>query len=341
MKTLQPIKNSYGNLMAELNLKTSWRLESLLFKLEILDHKTRERAGVITPLGSPVPVLLQLDAAAEALESQNTSYGVIQSLYNYWKAKRDRWQKPILRRLQPPPPVNDTNPYNVFRPREKAHRHHTRRMQRRENNLQSFEKLCQVRRNFNQAKALLEALIKREEKKREVMECEVNLQRIQIKYRHQSQLFEDGLALSGFPSFSHRKESSEDYSKNFPNGYTPNRNAVVRKSHGADSMQMIGRTKREPRRPLLRGCFQRVDPHEPVLLFAKPIDQEKLAAAGIKKPSEPPNVNGETIPRYRLQGRIGRGGRIIFDRLNPISRNPVIDEMSLLPAPCPQHPPPG
>jgi len=30
--------------------------------------------------------------------------------------------------LQPPPPVNDTNPYNVFRPREKAHRLHTRRV---------------------------------------------------------------------------------------------------------------------------------------------------------------------------------------------------------------------
>ena len=30
--------------------------------------------------------------------------------------------------LQPPPPVNDTNPFNVFRPREKIHRPHTRRV---------------------------------------------------------------------------------------------------------------------------------------------------------------------------------------------------------------------
>lgn len=42
------------------------RFESLLFKLEVLDHKARERAGVITPtLGSPIHVLLQLDAAIE------------------------------------------------------------------------------------------------------------------------------------------------------------------------------------------------------------------------------------------------------------------------------------
>lgn len=82
---------------------------------------------------------------------------------HFWQ--RERWQKPILRRLQvslitwlrayivtayiclqiilffimiswfsstffvqPPPPVNDTNPYNVFRPREKTHRLHTRRV---------------------------------------------------------------------------------------------------------------------------------------------------------------------------------------------------------------------
>jgi len=42
------------------------RFESLLFKLEVLDHKARERAGLITPtLGSPIPVQLRLDTAIE------------------------------------------------------------------------------------------------------------------------------------------------------------------------------------------------------------------------------------------------------------------------------------
>ncbi|PPD76283.1 hypothetical protein GOBAR_DD26785 [Gossypium barbadense] len=217
------------------------KLESLLFKLEVLDHKARERAGVITPtLVSPIPVLLTMDAAIEvnigfdhadalqvdALQSQSIKYGVFQAVYNYWKEKRERWQKPILRRLQPPPPVNDNNPYNVFRPREKAHRLHTRRMQRRENNVQSFEKLRQVRRNLDQAKTLLEALIKvlilsqfqaywlliksyREEKKRDVLECEVSLQRIQMKYKHETELLED-ITLPGFPPISSKFASSED-----------------------------------------------------------------------------------------------------------------------------------
>lgn len=44
------------------------RLESIIFKLEVLDHKARERAGVITPtLASPIPVLLQHDVASEVM----------------------------------------------------------------------------------------------------------------------------------------------------------------------------------------------------------------------------------------------------------------------------------
>nr|CAB3456716.1 unnamed protein product [Digitaria exilis] len=148
---LEDFNNERKNLNPE-------KLEVLLFKLEILDHKARERAGAITPTFiGPVPVLLQLDTAMEALQYLSVRHAVFQAVYNYWKQKRERWQKPILRRLQ---------------------------MQRRENNIQSFEKLRLVRRNLEQAKSLMDALIKREETKREAMECQVNLQRIQMKYKH-------------------------------------------------------------------------------------------------------------------------------------------------------------
>ncbi|KAL4205524.1 hypothetical protein AMTRI_Chr01g115030 [Amborella trichopoda] len=323
------------------------RFENLLFKLEVLDHKTRERAGIITPnLGSPVPVLVQLDVAAEALQSQNIRHVIFQSVYNYWKAKRERWQRPILRHLQPPPPVNDTNPYNVFRPREKAHRLHTRRMQRRENNVQSFEKLRQIRRNLDQAKTVLEALIKREEKKREVMKCEVNFQRTQMKYKHETRLFENGLALSGFPSFSQRSASNDDYfidSKDLTNGYTHNRFGLGTKPPITDSMLM----KREPRRrPPPQGFFKKEkcgmqDPLEPLLLFTKPVDPERLAAAGIRKPPDPPINKALAARPYRLRARIGRGGRIIFDRLNPSACTTFSDENSVLPAPSDQPLPLG
>uniref|UniRef100_A0A1J3K7X5 Enhancer of polycomb-like protein n=1 Tax=Noccaea caerulescens TaxID=107243 RepID=A0A1J3K7X5_NOCCA len=289
-------------------------LESIIFKLEVLDHKARERAGVITPtLGSPVQVLLQLDAAIEALQSLPIKYGVFQALYSYWKNKRERWQKPILRRLQPPPPVNDTNPYNVFRPREKAHRLHTRRMQRRENNAQSFEKLRQVRRNLEQAKTILEALIKREEKKRDFMASEVNLERIQLKYKHETELLEDSLALSGFPSEDEFMDS-DDPTTTTQTHTRPSFTPHPRFTDSHLARAQAGSVKQEARR---HGWLHKLNRSEPVMLFTKPLVLDKLAAAGIIPPAD--SRGG----RARFRGRIGRGGRIVFDRWNPLMQTHI------------------
>ena len=67
-------------------------------------------------------------SALQALHADVPRRAVLMAVYDYWRGKRDLWGKPILRRLQPPPSVTDTNPYHVFRPREKAHRPHTRRV---------------------------------------------------------------------------------------------------------------------------------------------------------------------------------------------------------------------
>lgn len=40
---------------------------------------------------------------------------IANDVYEYWAAKRRRWGKPILRRLQAPTSASDTNPFNVFR----------------------------------------------------------------------------------------------------------------------------------------------------------------------------------------------------------------------------------
>ena len=267
----------------------------------------------------------------EAIQAQSIRYAVFQLVYNYWREKRERWQKPILRRLQPPPPVNDTNPYNVFRPREKAHRLHTRRMQRRENNVQSFEKLRQVRRNLDQAKTILEALIKREEKKRDVMESEVSLQRIQIKYKHETELLDDSLALPGFPTFPCKIGSSEEEfvdSDDVANSRPHIRPTVGQNPSLVDSKLVMisgGNLRRELRRQHVpQGWLNKMDPLEPALLFTRPLDPEKLAAAGIVPPSDDSSMkHGPSSPHFSLSGRIGRGGRIVFDRWNPLLLTPI------------------
>ena len=40
---------------------------------------------------------------------------MLETVYNYWKAKRERLGKPVMRRLQAPTNPSDTNPFNVFR----------------------------------------------------------------------------------------------------------------------------------------------------------------------------------------------------------------------------------
>lgn len=57
---------------------------------------------------------------------------------------------------------------------------------------------------------------------------------------------------------------------------------------------------------------------EPALLFTEPIDLEKLESAGIGFA-----VDDDRPIALRLPGRIGRGGRLMFDRSwNPLNRSP-------------------
>lgn len=65
------------------------------------------------------------------------------------------------------------------------------------------------------------------------------------------------------------------------------------------------------------------DPLEPVLLFTKPLVPDKLAAANIVPPSDSSTKNGTSTPPYKFHGRMGRGGRIVFDRWNPLMHTPI------------------
>lgn len=73
-----------------------------------------------------------------------------------------------------------------------------------------------------------------------------------------------------------------------------------------------------------RDCINWViqDPNEPTLLFTKPLDPAKLSAAGIIPPGSP-TPNGLPAHTFSFRGRMGRGGRIVFDRWNPLSHTPM------------------
>eukprot|EP00897_Mesotaenium_endlicherianum_P009318 jgi/Mesen1/8414/ME000471S07732 len=394
---------------SERKLLSPEKLEWMLYNLELLDSRAKERTGGAPPvLGTPVPVVLLKEAAIEALRGQASRQAVVGAVYDYWRLKREKWQKPILRRLQPAPSVNDTNPFNVFRPREKANRPHTRRMQRRENDLASFEKLRQVRRNLLEAKQLLMGLQLREMKKRDLAECECALQQMHLLLKHTAKVDGEDLTAGGaavpspaamMPPPQPRKPPSKRQAPPVEaphatagpstsaraaaaavdqmNGHAAARLAGQGLGFGSarevlppvtdarmegewlDPMRMRKRKRRRQlpavhtRGPPPEGLPASSRPSDPVLLFTQPLDHERLAAVGIgpprvrRIPPSPPRDASEAAPPsshlpMRCRARVGRGGRIIFDRWNPFAHAPIMDGPLLElfdddPAPPPPH----
>ena len=80
-------------------------------------------------------------------------------IHAYWQQKRQKLGKPISRRFWPATSPTDSNPHCVFRPREKE-RYSLRKQ--RKNDVDAFRKLQQLRKDFEDAKALC-ALVRRRE----------------------------------------------------------------------------------------------------------------------------------------------------------------------------------
>jgi len=118
---------------------------------------------------------------------------VCTAVYEYWLEKRKRWNKPIVRRLQVPPQVADQNPYNVFRPRERVHRPQTRR--KRENDSGAFNRLRVLHANLNTGRAILEWMNRREKRKQAILQCEMDMQALQLRLRHDPKQVRDAHAV--------------------------------------------------------------------------------------------------------------------------------------------------
>jgi len=92
---------------------------------------------------------------------------ILDQVFDYWKEKRRRLQKPALRRLQAPTPESDNNPFLVFRMRAKPNRPQTRR--RRETQEESMEKLRMLRHNLEANMRLASMVLMREKKKMDIV----------------------------------------------------------------------------------------------------------------------------------------------------------------------------
>lgn len=240
---------------------------------------------------------LTREAAMEALGPTNARQPVYEAVYQYWVDKRARRNRPLMRVFQMPPPGTDTNPYNVFRPREKITRPQTRR--RRENDSTAFQKMQEIRRNLDQGLRILEMAAKRERRKRDIVSVELELQMVQMRLKHEPRSATEGLDAEG-------------------------RQAKQRAATTTHSSQVLGLNtiagirKHDKKSKKNRNRHHAVNhkipapppPAMPEMLFALDVDMDQLAG----EMGLPPEFNPT-----RGNARFGRGGRIVFDRCNPLA----------------------
>ncbi|KAL9182604.1 hypothetical protein ACHAXT_013256 [Thalassiosira profunda] len=117
--------------------------------------------------GGFVDALDELDATFPALAPPVTLPQVISQVYDHWVAKRSRLRKPLLRRYWPPTAPTDTNPHQVFRHRETEKR---RLRKKRQNDIEAYRKMRQLKADFERVGGLCDLISRREGAGRAVVE---------------------------------------------------------------------------------------------------------------------------------------------------------------------------
>ena len=107
------------------------------------------------------------------LETHKLGGKVGASVYEYWRKKREKLGKPLVRRFQPPTSIQDTSPHSTFRPREKEEK---RIRRTRKNDKDAHKKLKNLQDDFRRAKVLLEHVVRREKMKKVLLELDFCLQ---------------------------------------------------------------------------------------------------------------------------------------------------------------------
>ncbi|EFN60164.1 hypothetical protein CHLNCDRAFT_133649 [Chlorella variabilis] len=301
------------------------KFEMMLWRLEISNAAATDRvltlSGAAPAERSSVAACATTDhmpreEALQMLEETCSARDTIRAdVYAYWVARRKAMGRPLMRRLIAPTPVNDQNPYNVFRPRERIHRPQTRR--RRENNADSLEKLRMIRENVLKALDILECLVKRERKKRDLVYVETDMQQLQIKQRHEPRAQQE--QIEGEYAAAVRGKNPKR-----PIGF----DRLPEAAPHTTNMLLDFKTKKNKKRkkfgevPLLHAVSHLQPPpvgRQPGLPFAA---QPDLGALSLEDGGE--LGSHLKLPRQQAadgswwQPRIGRGGRLVFDRCQPL-----------------------
>ncbi|EGZ30133.1 hypothetical protein PHYSODRAFT_472689 [Phytophthora sojae] len=240
------------------------------------------------------------DVFAKRLNMHKTPLNrVTCDVYAYWAAKRQKLRRPLLRRFWPQTPLNDTNPHAVFRPREKE-RYKLRK--HRKNDLEGFRKLQQLRVDFERVRRLMDLVRRRERAKRLQLDF---LDEIRRQAEHEltnrgpnAVVRKPVIPVDEERERHKKKKKKKKKHRDSENGiegpqiaptfmeYDTSTNFVM---EDASAMTDTDGSPRDLSGPVYPSY---------------PLSPSKLMAAIFQQP-----------PKYRCRGRIGRGGRLVMDRI--------------------------
>ncbi|CAM9226358.1 unnamed protein product [Phaeothamnion confervicola] len=215
----------------------------------------------------------------------------------YWRQKRQRQgSKPLLRRFWPATSTNDTDPHKVFRPREKdRYKLRKHRMSDRE----SHRRLVQLRRDFERCAgrrgmASSADPLRRKKKRREREERE----------RHSGG--------SGSAAATVAVEDEDFDEDGLPAGGISGGSAssAATAAAAAAAAEEVARLVATEPPSFMDPLATRQNFRETVLEVVEPnLPIYTPAAIGKSRRGPAP------VYKYRCRGRMGRGGRVVFDRV--------------------------
>ncbi|KAF4044220.1 hypothetical protein GN244_ATG03500 [Phytophthora infestans] len=259
------------------------------------------------------------DVFAKRLEMRKTPLNrVTCDVYAYWAAKRQQLRRPLLRRFWPQTPLNDTNPHAVFRPREKE-RYKLRK--HRKNDLEGFRKLQQLRVDFERVRRLLDLVRRRERAKRLQLDFLDEIRR-QAEHELTHRGPNAGVRKPVIPVDEERERHKKKKKKKKKHREVENGSVTDGASASGDAKSDAkpGKAGAVVEGPQIAPTFMEYDTSANFVM-EDTTDTDSSPRSGPVYPSyplSPPRLMAAIFqqhPKYRCRGRIGRGGRLVMDRI--------------------------
>mmetsp|Transcript_47547 Transcript_47547/g.136700 ORF Transcript_47547/g.136700 Transcript_47547/m.136700 type:complete len:549 (-) Transcript_47547:70-1716(-) len=264
---------------------------------------------------------------------------VISDVYNHWVSKRSKLKRPLLRRFWPVTSTDDTNPHLVFRPREKE-KYKLRK--KRQNDMDAYRKMEQLRQDFGQIRILCELVKQREQLTRSLVLLQREWFRQKIyeavdtsgqprisKDLSKDQLLELTQVEKYFDASDGTKRKKQRRGSSTGAG-VPTQMVVPILGPSITASNLVGlssagkpsTTSDAAQRPMIVAGQNH---GEPAPNFMNPLSTREAYRTSWE--GVPPHVttfvNAKPEPtfRFRHRPRVGRGGRLCIDRF-PLPPNP-------------------